>query len=614
MKRALCLLMAIMLVFGCMTCLTGCGKKGGKKNDPIDPEQGKVTGGEKGLPEVTITSDKVVICGGPSNVQTYIDLLKEVYELDAEFISVGYNEYTTRFATLVLSGDSPDVGYYRPDQADFPRYIINNLVQDAGQYVDVSDSFYDPVRDLLDATKYQGGYYMMPYVLEQSQTLFYNEKLFRDAGLETPWELYLKDEWTLDKLQEYAIELTEVGADGVPTRYGFCFCRPFGILYTTGKALGSFDPETGAVINNRRDPAFAKAMKYATDWITKYKCTPPNMEETLGWLAIDKAAIVFAQNFYSVQACVQLAQEGNLGIAPMARMADVDGYYARGECLSWWLVEGAKNPGGAIAFWNVTVQDCHTEGKVPSKNQELFDTCRENGYNEKAMEQVMNNYDPTKVKLVLELVPWLGPAWMTIQNSSTWEVELDATEASCQASIDALFQPLTEDLAISPKTINDFEEEGVNDGDPFTGYVVATGGQPVELTYNAANAQGGSKFALQYKYKLEKDQWGGAAVQYNKTWENNDSLRFWIKGDGTKQVIKINVSSINGFTGNYKYTLEGKDGKIVTIPFSDFVMDEENSSAEELEPKKIQNFGIYVETAGSHTFWIDNFEAYNSNN
>ncbi len=609
MKRALSLLLALLLVFGCLFSLTACGKKGdGNKGDS---DEGYEVGAdnELGMPAVTVKSNKVTMCLTGDLTERYRNMLKDVYELEVDVTAVHYNEYTTKFATLVLSGDAPDVGSYRPDSADFPRYIVNNLVDDVNQYVDLSHKFYDPIRDLLDATTYQGGNYMMPYTLQQSQTMFYNEKLFRDAGLETPWELYLKDEWTLDKLQEYAIEMTEMGADGVPTRYGLGMCRAFGMLYTVGIPMGEFDAETGAVINNTSDPAIARSMKYLSDWVNVYQCTPPQLEDTINWLSDGRIAMVFAQNFYSNAAVVSLAQEGNLGIVPMARDAQTDGYYARGEVLSFWLVKGAKNPGGAIALWNAYILDAQEQGHL----QSLFDTAEGNGFSELNMEQMKNNYDPEKVKLVLELCPWLGGAsWHVIQKSSTWEVELEKASASNQATIDSLFKPLEEDLPISPKTVDNFDNYEIDAETHIAQYVVEqSAGTNIKLTLDKDNAQGGSGYAVKYTYDVSDVGWGGVKLTYGKTWENNNGLRFWVKGDGSEQTLKITVNCVNGASFYYEHEITGSEGKLVSIPFADFTASE-TSASEEWELAKIQNIGLYVDGKGQHTFWLDNLEAYNS--
>lgn len=603
MKRALSLLLALLLVFGCLG-MTACKK--GNGDDDIG-EGGKVVGDESsGMPLVTIQSHDVHMCLHGELEDRLETLLKDVYELNISYTNFGYNEYTTGFATLVLSGDAPDVGMYRPDSADFPRYIVNNLVDDVNQYVDLSHTFYDQVRNLIDATTYQGGNYMMPYTLEQSQTIFYNTKIFEDLELETPWELYLKDEWTLDKLQEYAIELTEKGPDGIPTRYGFCMSRPFGILYTVGIPCGEFDAETGAVINNTNNPAFARAAKYASNWVTQYQCTPPNMEETPEWLNTGKAAMVFCQAWYNIDAIVKLAQDGNLGIVPMARDAQTDGYYARGEVKSFWLVKGAKNPGGAVSLWNAFIKDAAEQKHL----EPIYKKAEENGYTELNMEQMKNNYNPEKVKLVLELCPWMGGCiWWVIQNSSTWEVELEKASAKTQATIDSLFKPLEEDLAISPKPIDTFD--AYKEDSELSKYVTG-GAKKLTLSLDKTNVQGDDGNVLKVVYDVGSSGYGTITLDYGKTWENNNGLRFWIKGDGSTQILRFRVSCVNGAEFEYEYKLTGEEGKVVTIAFDDFKTTE-NSASDEWMLKKIKTISLVLNSPkGEHTFYMDNFEAYNS--
>ena len=612
MKKALSLLLALLLVIG-MLGMVACGDDKDKDTDKDTGEDDKgyeVDSQSGDMPTITVKSNKVKMFLTGNLQDRYKTMLKEEYGLEVDAESGGYNDYTTKFATLVLSGDAPDVGSYRPDSSDFPRYIVNNLVDDVNQYVDLGHKYYDTVRDMIDATTYQGGNYMMPYTLEQSQTIFYNKKLFEDAGLETPWELYLKDEWTLDKLQEYAIEMTEMGADGVPTRYGLGMSRAFGMLYTVGIPMGEFDAETGAVVNNTKDPAIARSMKYLSEWVNNYKCVPNQLEDTINWLADGRIAMVFGQNWYSNANVVSLAKDGNLGIVPMARDAQTDGYYARGEVLSFWLVKGAKNPGGAVALWNAYIKDAQEQGHL----QQLFETAQSNGFSEENMEQMKNNYNPEKVKLVMELCPWLGGcSWWVIQRNSTWEVELEKAAASTQATIDSLFKPLENDLPLSPKPIDTFDAyEGIADGGAIPQYV--TGGGTIAVTLDKANAQGGAGFASKFAYNVGEVGYCTASLNIGKTWENNNGIRFWAKGDGTEQNIRITVSCVTGAKFNYTLKLTGDEGKIVSIPFADFEVDE-NSFSEEWELSKIQSVVFMVNNqGGDHYFYLDNFEAYNSEN
>ena len=609
MKKALSLLLALLLVIG-MLGMVACDKKDKDTDKDTNKEEpGKVVESASGnMPAVTLKGNKVKMFLTGNLQDRYKDMLKNEYDIEVEAESGGYNDYTTKFATLVLSGDAPDVGSYRPDSADFPRYIVNNLVDDVNQYVDLSHKFYDKVRNMIDATTYQGGNYMMPYTLEQSQTMFYNKALFEEAGLETPWELYQKDEWTLDKLQEYAIEMTEMGADGVPTRYGLGMCRAFGMLYTVGIPMGEFDAETGAVVNNTKDPAIARSMKYLSDWVNEYKCTPNQLEDTINWLSDGRIAMVFAQNFYSNAAVISLAKDGKLGIVPMARDAQTDGYYARGEVLSFWLVKGAKNPGGAVALWNAYILDAEKQGHL----EQLWETAQSNGFSEENMEQMKNNYNPEKVKLVMELCPWLGgSAWNVIQRNSTWEVELEKSSASIQSQIDSLFKPLENDLPLSPKPIDTFDAyEGLEDGAAVTQYV--TGGAPMTVTLDKENAQGGAGFAAKFAYNVGDVGYSTATFNVGKTWENNNGLRLWVKGDGKDQNVRITVSCVTGAKFNYTLKVTGNEGKIVSIPFKDFEVDE-NSFSEEWELSKIQNIVFMVNNqGGDRVLYMDNIEAYNS--
>ena len=606
MKRiGIVLLAAVMAVTLLAGCTPSTGTTGGSTG---------LVGGE-GLPKFDLKGNTTVTGLGIDMILTEKQKagLKEAYGITVENISFPWADYTVRLATLVLSNDAPDLAYYRSDGMDFPNCIINNLVQPFTDYLDTKDSFYDSVRPYWEATKWQGKNYLLVTGLGTSSSLFYNTKLFNDAGLETPWELYKKNEWDWNKLREYAIELTDdTDNDGIPNRYGFAMCRPHGMMYTTGKALGSYDSQNLSVINNSTDPDIARAQNFLSNLILVDKVCPTSITDTLDYFATDSVAMVYGQMFYEDPNVVNLAKEGKLGICPMPRDPNVDKYYARGELGGVWIPDGAKNPVGAAAVYSYLLK----LGDDPSTMEETYNKYKsEYNYTDENIEQVRTNSDITKVVPVLELTPWLdgGATWHMILNGGTWEVELAKVKPSVDAAIEDVFKKLDVDLPTTPKTVDDFEGHGDDTSTPLSRYVVsATGSDQVKITLDTAHSQGEGKYAAKVVYdaSAHKDQWGGLELTVNKTWQNNTALRFWIQGDGTEQTLSLQFVSLNGGVWIYELKLTGTEGQIVEIPFSEFHLPE--GSNVELSLETITKFCIYFEndTPGDRTFYLDNVEAF----
>lgn len=99
-------------------------------------------------------------------------------------------------------------------------------------------------------------------------TVYYNKKMFEDAGLETPWELYKQDKWDWNAFAEAAEELTQdTNDDGEVDVYGLCFNRPVCWPYTTGEPFATMDSETMKPISNMDSQNIARSMNFIYDLI-----------------------------------------------------------------------------------------------------------------------------------------------------------------------------------------------------------------------------------------------------------------------------------------------------------------------------------------------------------
>ena len=573
---------------------------------------GKPTGDYGDLPELDFGGQTTFQLFGVGDLEDDSkNWLKEKYGLDVETISVPWEDFTVRLATLVLSDSAPDAAIYRSDQIDYPNYIINNLVQKVTPYVDLKHPLFSPLASYYEDTKWGGENYLLVTGYGSSTTMFYNKKMIEDAGLESPWELYQKNEWDWDKMREYALELTEDSDnDGTPEVYGLAVNRPFPMLFSTGKTLGTFNGQEKTFTSNIDDPDFARAMNFLSDLITKDKVCPTMISGILELFGQEKVAMTFGEPFYTDPSIVSLAKDGKLGICPMARDPKVDKYYVRGQLGGVWIPDGAKNPNAAVAYYAMNI----ARQKSDDYWQKKYDKLRnESGFSEENIEQVKVNDDPEKIIPVRELAPWADPAsWTMVGNGSTWEAELARTKPTLQATIDEIFTPLEVDIASSPKKVDDFEGYGDDTSAHLSKYLVMLdGGQNVKMTLDAGNKQGEGKYAAKIEYDVSDIKWGALEFSVNKTWETNDAMRFWVKGDGTKQNLAIQFTTLNGGQWRYDFELTDDQGKMMEIPFSDFKVPEGGLELE-LDLSKVTKFYISLDggSAGKHTVYFDNIEVY----
>lgn len=159
------------------------------------------------LPDYEITGDTVTLLTWGGTTKTlcetegaeYYDidqLLQKYYGCKLKIIRTTYEELPIKAASLVLAGEAPDLIKYK-DQ-DNPSFVQQNLVAEVSPYVDWNDPLWAGVKETAEMWKYGDKYYMLPYTeFENNSYIYYWTDMFEEAGLETPYELYLNGECTI---------------------------------------------------------------------------------------------------------------------------------------------------------------------------------------------------------------------------------------------------------------------------------------------------------------------------------------------------------------------------------------------------------------------------------
>lgn len=120
---------------------------------------------------------------------------------------------------------------------------------------------------LLSIFEYKGGLYGIPRD-NDTKVIFYNKKLFRQAGLAYP-----KSGWSWDDLRAAALKLTKRQGSRV-TQYGFAFETGQWRLYFWEGGAELFDSYSNPTKVTLNSPNAVKAIQFMADLINKDKVTP----------------------------------------------------------------------------------------------------------------------------------------------------------------------------------------------------------------------------------------------------------------------------------------------------------------------------------------------------
>ena len=135
------------------------------------------------------------------------------------FLKVPQSAYLNKAIVMFASRTAPDV--VRIDHYNFPSLVRKEYFKDLLPIIENDKEFRlaDYVPAAVDEGRYQGGLYGMN-VLFGANLIYYNKTLFENAGLEDPYELYKRGQWTYEKFRESAIKLTKFDKSGKPTQFG----------------------------------------------------------------------------------------------------------------------------------------------------------------------------------------------------------------------------------------------------------------------------------------------------------------------------------------------------------------------------------------------------------
>jgi multiple sugar transport system substrate-binding protein len=147
------------------------------------------------------------------------DFSRENPGIRVKFLRVPGSAYQNKMILMLASHTAPDI--MRVDHYNFPSLVEKEYFLDLEPYAKADSQFHrsDYFPSAINECLYKGDLYALE-VLFGGVILSYNKNLVRQAGLQDPFEVWKRGEWTWDKFREYAIKMTHRKPDGRYATFG----------------------------------------------------------------------------------------------------------------------------------------------------------------------------------------------------------------------------------------------------------------------------------------------------------------------------------------------------------------------------------------------------------
>ncbi|MFB7311201.1 extracellular solute-binding protein [Streptomyces sp. NPDC056192] len=375
---------ATALVAALALAATACGSD--DKSDGSSKSSGELSG--------TVTWWDTSTVGSEDKVFKKIaeDFEKQHPKVDVKYVNVPFGEAQNKFKNAAQSGSgAPDV--IRSEVAWTPEFADLGYLAplDGTPALQKADDF---LKQAAASTKYNGKTYAVPQVID-SMGIFYNKKIFKEAGVEVPT--------TVDQLKTVSKTIKEkTGKTGLYLRGDDAYWF-LSFLYGEGGDLVDASTKSVTVDN----PEGVKAMKVVKDLVDSGAA---KTDATDGWENMQssfkdgKVAMIINGPWAvaDTYAGAEFKDKANLGVAPVPAGSAAQGAPQGGHNLA--VYAGSKNLDASYAFVDY-MTSTKTQAQV-TKELNLLPT-RTSAYSEEAVvdNEIVGFFKPV-VETAVER-PWI---------------------------------------------------------------------------------------------------------------------------------------------------------------------------------------------------------------
>ena len=270
-----------------------------------------------------------------------------------DYIKVDYAARYDQLGKMVVSGQSPDI--FQFEIINYPYTAWKNLFQPIDPYIDLSDSAWDPTREVMKMFEWGGENYCAITVVNLDQVLWYKKSVIAENGLNDPYELYKAGNWDWNTFLEMCDKFSD------PDNNKFCIDGwqvPDRIVSTTGVPFIGI--ENGKLKSNLYNADIERAMNTIIDTLYKENYRYPRHElngwgtNLVNWVTGD--TLFFADLSTALKDSFQSYfkrykwEDDEVFCVPFPKDPQSDKYYQTAKIDSFMLCDGAPNTAGFTAW------------------------------------------------------------------------------------------------------------------------------------------------------------------------------------------------------------------------------------------------------------------------
>ncbi|MBI3312769.1 MAG: sugar ABC transporter substrate-binding protein [Candidatus Omnitrophica bacterium] len=236
----------LILLFG----FSSCG--------PMKPSDGK-------------TAIKVAFWGSPDEITIITNSISDWQaahpDIKIIFEHTPYTGYDSKILTRIAGGAAPDIIATEVDY--FVTFASKGVLEDLTPYTQADKEFStaDFFPSILKRFTVNEKLYAIPRDVAPFACVFYNKKLFQEAGIPFP-----KDDWNWNDLLQTARQLTKKDESGRIIQYGFYGWAWQNFIYGNGGAL--VDDANHPTRTLLDDPKSVEGLQFYADLINVYQVMP----------------------------------------------------------------------------------------------------------------------------------------------------------------------------------------------------------------------------------------------------------------------------------------------------------------------------------------------------